>query len=46
VRDLLSEVFKVGQRSGLEAANRVEGRYLAKILTALSSRAESGAESA
>ena len=35
MRDLLSEVFKVRQRSGLEAANRVEGRYLAKILAAL-----------
>jgi hypothetical protein len=35
MRDLLSEVFKVRQRSGLEAANRVEGRYPAKILAAL-----------
>jgi ATP/maltotriose-dependent transcriptional regulator MalT len=35
MRDLLSEVFKVRQRSGLEAANRVEGGYLAKILAAL-----------
>jgi ATP/maltotriose-dependent transcriptional regulator MalT len=33
--DLLSEVLKVRERSSLGAADRVEARYLAKLLAAL-----------
>ena len=42
MRDLLSEVFKVRQWSSLEAANRVEGRYLAKILAVKATGEQTG----